>query len=304
MNRKILVEIIFSLVLFCCILFLRDYRVNAEYTIADSGFDSSYDSGGSSWSSSSSSSSSSSWSSSRSDYGSSSGSSYSGESDPVSVIIMFAFIIGIIIFAIKSNGGYQIPTRPLHDNINEAEVERKIKQYIPDFDKAKFLRDGFNTYLAVQSAWMNFKLEDVRNQITDELFNMYQSQLDTLEVKGEQNIMKDFKLNKSYLKGVNVQNDNIAINAGFVVEFYDYIIEQSSGKVLRGSDKNKIRITYDMKFRKTLNQDKVALKCPNCGADMKHINGYGVCEYCRTKIVTENQEWVLTDKKSINQIRL
>ncbi|MBR3152858.1 MAG: TIM44-like domain-containing protein [Clostridia bacterium] len=306
MYSKKILKIVFSLVIVFCILFLGNYKVNAQYTIADSGFDSSYDSGGSSSSWSSSSSSSSSWSSSSSDYGSRSSSSSSGSSDPVSVFIMFAFIIGMILWSIFSNNrGYKPPQRPLHDDsMNEAEVERKIKQYIPDFDKAKFLRDGFNTYLAVQSAWMNFKLEEVRSQLTDELFNMYQSQLDTLEVKGEQNIMKDFKLNRSYLKGVNVQNDNIAINAGFVVEFYDYIIEQSSGKVLRGSDKQKIRITYDMKFRKTLNKDKVALKCPNCGADMKHINGYGVCEYCRTKIVTENQEWVLTDKKSINQIRL
>ena len=53
---------------------------------------------------------------------------------------------------------------------------------------------------------MNFKLDDVKDVITDEIYNMYDSQLSTLEVKGEKNIMKDFKLVKSYLKDVNVQN--------------------------------------------------------------------------------------------------
>lgn len=296
--KKSILKIVILAVVAFCIFSIRSNKVLAFATIADSGFDSSYDSGGGG-----------SWSSGGSDYSySSSDSSYSssgssGEMSDSAAVLLLLFIIGVIIYGALSNRKTYTP-KPTMTMPNQDEIEKKIKQYIPDFDKAKFLEDGYQIYLDIQDAWMNFKLDDVKGKLTDELFNMYQSQLDTLEVKGEQNIMKDFKLNKSYLKDVLVQNENIAIKAVFVVDFYDYIINQGTGKVLRGSDKQKIRITYEMMFRKTLNKDNVTLKCPNCGGDMTHINGYGVCQYCRTKIVTENQEWVLTDKKSINQIRL
>ena len=147
---------------------------------------------------------------------------------------------------------------------------------------------------------MNFKLEDVRDIITDELYSMYESQLSTLEVKGEQNIMKDFVLKGSFLKDVTNQNDTITITTGYIIEFYDYIAEQATGKVLRGTSNRKVRITYEMKFRQTLDESKKVTKCPNCGADIE-MNTSGICEYCHNKLVTENTKWVLTEKKTMNQ---
>ena len=294
----LLLVVIFN-ALICC-------RVKATDTIADSGFGSSYSGGGSSHSSSHSSS----YSSSHSSSGSSGSSKSWSEMTPlertVNVIVgvfsmtfVGGFYIAIIIIVLKNRSKTLVVTEQ-----QKIETENKIKQYIPDFDKDKFLADGYQIYLDVQDAWMNFKLEDVKDKITDEMFNMYESQLATLEVKGQQNVMKDFHLRSSYLKGVNVQNDNIAINAVFVVDFYDYIIEQATGKVVRGTDKSKLLITYEMEFRKTLNKENVKIKCPNCGAELDKLNGFGECEFCRTKIVTENQEWVLTNKKTVSQINL
>lgn len=227
-----------------------------------------------------------------------------GAGDVIASLIVFAVIILYVIIkaaAGSSKTTYQpVRTQPINDN----DVVNKIKQYIPNFDKSKFIEEGYGIYLAVQDAWMNFKLEDVKNVLTDEMYNMYESQLDTLQVKGEQNIMKDFVRKNAYLKNVEVQNDNITITACYVIEFYDYIIEQSSGKVLRGSSNNKIRITYNMKFRKTVNAKSVLTNCPNCGAKLEEMNGAGTCKYCGSKIVYENSKWVLTDKKNIGQTRI
>lgn len=274
--------------------------INKKVVIADSGFDSSYDSGGSDWGGSSD------WGSSSSDWGSSSyyggsGGGGGGAADTVISIIIFIIIIAIILGASsKSKPTPQMPTI----NTNDAEVENRIKQYIPNFDKAKFLEDGYGIYLAVQNAWMNFKLEDVKDVITDEMFNMYETQLATLEVKNQQNIMDGFVKQKACLKDVVKQNDNITITAYYVVDFYDYIIDRNTKNVLRGSKSNKIRITYEMKFRKTLNTKSVVENCPNCGAKLEGMNGAGTCKYCGSKIVYENAKWVLTDKKNVGQIRL
>ena len=58
-----------------------------------------------------------------------------------------------------------------------------------------------------------------------------------------------------------------------------------------------------MKFRKTLDESKKVTKCPACGAEIE-MNNTGICSYCRSKLVTENTEWVLTEKNTLNQENL
>lgn len=264
--------------------------IKDDVVFADSGFGTSYDSGGSDFGSS--------------DYGSSSSwdydDDYSGSmGSSITSIIIFIIIMIIITSMTKNSNQTQNTTTT---QINDNDIDNKIKQYIPNFNKDKFLQQGYNIYLDVQNAWMNFSIDDVKDKITDELYNMYDSQLSTLEVKGEQNIMKDFALRKSYLKDVVNQNDNITITAGYVIELYDYIIEQSTGKVLRGFPNNKLCITYEMKFRRTLDESNKVENCPNCGAKID-MNSSGICEYCGSKIVLDNIKWVLTEKKTIKQDR-
>lgn len=276
--------------------------MNKKVVIADSGFDSSYDSGGSSDCGGSSD-----WGSSSYDYGSSSysGSGGGGGGSIGATILVFTIIIVIYILLGSGKSGNSSTNVPIYmPPVNENEALNKIKQHIPDFDRTAFLNQGYQIYLDVQNAWMNFNLDSVKDKLTDEMFNMYESQLDTLEVKGEQNIMKDFTKVREAIGSVDVQNGNITISAYYVVEFYDYIVEKSSGKLLRGVSNRKIRITYEMKFRQTLDKSSLVTHCPNCGADLGAINGATTCKYCGSKIVSENAKWVLTDKKNIRQYRL
>lgn len=267
---------------------------------ADSGFDSSYDGGGSSYSGGSD------YSYSGSDYYSSSSGSYSGGGGGFSTFVTIVIVIIIIVIALSKQNGNTTTVAPatFKANVNDEDIVNKVKTFIPDFNKEAFLQDGYQIYLDVQDAWMNFNLEKVRDKISDEMFNMYQSQLSTMEVKGEQNIMRGFTKQAAYLKDVVGQNDNITITATYVVDFYDYIVDKNTGRVLRGTAGSKIRITYDMKFRKTIDASKVVDHCPNCGAKFENINGAGVCEYCGSKVVSENAKWILTDKKNIGQTRL
>ena len=71
---------------------------------------------------------------------------------------------------------------------------------------------------------MNFELDKVRDVMTDEMFNMYESQLTSMEMKGEQNIMKDFRLLNSAITNASLQNNMMQVTTRYVIEFYDYII--------------------------------------------------------------------------------
>lgn len=285
------IVIVISMMTSLCFVF------NSNPSHADAGYHSSY-SGGSSSSSHSSSSSYSSSSHSSSSYSSGSSSS-SGEGSLAGFIIWIIIIVIIIYFSSRKGKTSAPALTKLQSN---AAAIAKLKQLIPDFDEKKFLQNGYQMFLDVEDAWMNFKLEDVHNIITDEMFNMYESQLSSMEIKGEQNIMNGFVLRDSAITNCVDQNDNVEVTAKYIIEFYDYIIEKESGKVLRGSKTNKLRMYYDFTFIMKNTEEKID-KCPNCGAPVE-VNASGVCPYCNSKIVGENTSWVMSKKVCTRQVNL
>lgn len=295
-RKNIIKKILITLGILCSVI-LTFTVIYERPTFADSGHSVSHSSSHSSHSSSHSSSSSRRSSSSSSRSSSSRSSSSSG--DPfvamTSVIIMIAIIVIWTIMANKK----QLHKIVINKN-NEDEIENKIKKSIPNFNKQEFLKQGYSIYYDIQMAWMDFKLEDIKDKVTDEIYTMYESQLATLEVKGEQNIMKNIQLKQSCLKDVTNQNGTITIKTNYVIEMYDYIADVNTKKLIRGEDKKKIRILYEMSFRKTLNENEKITHCPNCGAKVE-MNSTGTCEYCGSKLVSENTKWVLTEKKVIEQ---
>ena len=139
--------------------------ISKNVVLADSGFGTSYDSGGSSYSGGS--------YDYDYDYDYDSGDYSSDDSGDIS---MFAAIVGFTIFIIiivaicmgsstsnQSTSGV-VPSKSLPD---ENAIENKIKSYIPNFNKQEFLDNGYSIYKDVQNAWMNFKLDDVKDVITD-----------------------------------------------------------------------------------------------------------------------------------------
>ena len=161
-------------------------------TIVDSGFDSGYsdyDSGswdsdyGSSWGSSS-------WDDDDDDYYYSSGSSSGEPADPVAVIVVlaiFLLIFGIVLFI-----------KACYANIRKkAQQQRGIYNKIfmhfgltpGDGCDSEIIQTAYENYVKIQKAWMYRDLEPVRNLLSDEMYNMYQMQLDTLIEDKQINMM-------------------------------------------------------------------------------------------------------------------
>lgn len=306
---KIIGIIIISVIIFCAVSIIEQ-----RTTFADSGHSTSHHSRSSSSSSKSSSSksrSSSSSSSRRSSSSKSRNSSSSGSSgvkmSKKAALIVLICIAGIPVSLIiigskissRSRKKY-ISTITKKETISE-NINNKIKSKIPDFDAKEFISDAFNIYKDIQVAWMNFDLESVRNFITDEMFNMYQSQLAVMEASNEQNIMKDMIMQDGYIVDAVEQNGVLTIVTQYIIDQYDYVADRTTGKLIRGENKYKMRVEYLMKFRLNIDASQVIDHCPNCGAKIEKINGSGVCEYCGSKIVSGNKNWVLTEKQVINQ---
>lgn len=259
---------------------------------ADSGFDSSYDSGGSSWGGSSDSwDSSSSWDSSDSS---------SGSGKPASLTsLMIVVVLFIVVFVIENEISKRKTEKKQIIKSKDMDLDL-ISKIDPNLNLYEFKNEAFNIYKDVQEAWMNLDDGKIRTLTTDELYNMYSMQLDTLKVKNEKNIMKEINLVTASLTNLKIENNIETATVIMTVNCYDYIVD-SQNKVVRGNDKNKIEITYELTYIKSVGE-KVN-KCPNCGAEINDDNST-TCEYCRAIITRNTSKWVLSKKQSLNQRQL
>ncbi len=263
---------------------------------ADSGWDSSYGGGSSSWGGGSSS-----WDSGSSSWGSSSGFSYSGDGidDPVSVTILVLIVMGVVLVCVfAASKTKNASTVGSLRKITPYDIE-KIKQALPNFDKSAFRMQTFDIYKRIQVAWMDFAYEDLRKYTTDELYNLYHSQLVALQMKKQKNVMKDFELKAFEVVGMERVENTIALKVRMTVECKDYVVDKEN-KVVRGTDKQKMVYDYEMTFVKGM--DTKGNKCPNCNAPLENTNS-AVCPYCDSVIISENYDWVLAKKQMINQYR-
>lgn len=153
---------------------------------------------------------------------------------------------------------------------------------------------GYQIYLDVQTSWMNFDYDTLRTLVTDELFNMYQTQLAPMEVKEQQNIMSDFKLQEIVLVSSSIENNIITTEILLTVSFFDYIVNKNK-KVIRGNKNRKVVMTYLLTF---VSNDREIEKCPHCGAQLE--KGSTICAYCKTTIQSANQ-MKLAKKEALRQ---
>ena len=272
-------------VVFFLVLILVTQVVPAH---ADSGWDSSYDSGGSS---------SSSW-----DSGSSSSEEYSSSLGMFGLMLeMGAIVVSLVIIVICiliDSKRKRVPVNVQQSIVPSYDVE-EIKQVLPDFDKNVFRMLTFDIYKRIQVAWMDFDYEALRQYTKDELYNLYHSQLIALQVKKQRNIMRDFKLKSFEIVGMERVENTIALKVRMMVECFDYVVDKE-GKVVRGTDRQKMVYDYEMTFIKGM--DTKVNKCPNCNAPQENTNS-SVCPYCDSVIVSSNYDWVLAKKQMINQYR-
>lgn len=275
---------------------------------ADSGWDSDYDSGG--WDSGSDWDSGSSWDSDW-DYdsgtfwsGGSYSSSFDGEGNIIaSVIIVIIIVIVILSITNKNNrnkpnsGGRITPTKS--NNYQDVSTS-KIVEVDPTINIADLKSKAFTIYRDIQTAWMNFDTDTIRKLTTDEIYNMYSSQLETLKLKGQKNIMKDIALEEAKIIDIKKVNNIITVSVYLRVKCYDYVIKEATGETVRGKDKQKIIIEYVISLVKSAVNNNTEEKCPNCGAPVE-INSSATCPYCDSTLVKDAGDYVMSKKTCIGQ---
>lgn len=178
---------------------------------------------------------------------------------------------------------------------NKRIVAADFNKYIKKETQEEFIKKRYEDFVAIQCAWMDFDYNALREKTTDELYNQYIMQLETLKVKKQQNIMKDFEFFSGEIVSVSKENNKLYVTIKLCAEFYDFIIDTNKQEIIRGTRKDKEMPTYEMIFVKSVKTPNTNC-CPNCGAKLNKKN-IDTCEFCKTKITKETEDWLLASKK-------
>lgn len=272
-------------------------------SIADVGDFESYDSdwGSSDWDSSDWDSSD--WSSSSDDYYSYGGTS-SYDSNGAGVFI--AFIIIMVIYILTKKGKVTVPNAPttashgyIRDEARSKEVGEKIRETDKFFNDEKFLSWAKTSFIKLQTAWTERDWEAIRPIESESLFEQHSKQLKGYIDRKQINKMDRISVNYAELVSYSTDNEKDTLVVALNSSMNDYIIDEVTGKVVKGDKDRRLTNTYKLTFiRKkgvltSEGTDKVnTTNCPNCGAPTT-ITSSGKCEYCGAVITTGDHDWVL-----------
>lgn len=215
-------------------------------------------------------------------------------------LIEISIIVGaLIVFILFAEIGDRIEKKKKKKNLKLKEnmTLEKLHEYLPDTDIDLLLKEMYTVYLQLQNAWMNFDYDKMRDNTTDELYNQYEMQLKTLEVKNQKNVMTDFNFVNGTITDIDNNKDALSITTEMEIEFFDYIVDKDN-KVVRGNKNRKVTMHYKMIFKKGTPKHKF---CTNCGAKIKESASVK-CESCGTIINQESSKWVLSKKEALAQI--
>lgn len=246
------------------------------------------------------------------DYG---GSSYSGDVDPVSVIIGIGIVVVIIIISTiggtkkKSGGGTTRPSSMNGANVvlpNRTEqIEGIIKQKDPNFSASDLITFTKQVYIDIENAWCKRDMTPVRPVMHENLYNTTCKQV---QAKIEQGVVYHYEsiaIDTAYLTSYERDSQFEYVTAYLTSRMIDYQVDEKTGKIIRGDKTTRWVQKYKMKFVRSLGVETktetgkmTGHNCPNCGAPLE-ISSSGVCEYCGSVVTTGQYSWVLTDFSGI-----
>ena len=215
--------------------------------------------------------------------------------------LITVIIIVVIIILLNNKNGRKPVSRTSYNNIPVVLGNEAFSKY-PNFNKDNFLSEAFEIYKGIQTAWSEFDYDSIRKLTTDEMYNMYKMQLETLNIKNEKNIMKDFNKNFIGITDISEVNGVLTVKVRLNVSQKDYVINSMTQQVTRGNANMSFNVAYDLTFVNNVKKE-VLNNCPNCGAPISN-SGSQKCEYCNADLVGNSSDnWVLAKKETVKQWR-
>ena len=162
------------------------------------------------------------------------------------------------------------------------------------FNEAMFLTKIDNVFVKLLTAAMLDEMDSVKHFISDDVYNIYKSKVDSLNAVGHRQMYDELNVKNSRISNIEVNENNYIITVNLQARYMDYILDLESGNKVSGNDSSRIEVGYTLKFVKdasALTQGMVR-RCPGCGSPMD-INNDGKCSYCGGIYNLQDYDWIL-----------
>ena len=176
----------------------------------------------------------------------------------------------------------------------------------PNFSVEAFKQRLSNIYVRLQNAWQAKDLEPVRPFLTDALYNQYDMQLSNYRHTKTTNVVEHIAVLGISITGWKQQGGEDVIIAVLRSRINDYVIDDATGQVVRGSRTAEKFMEYEYALSRKTGVKTASAKgvrtvnCPNCGSPID-INQSAVCKYCGSTLQAAPEEWVISGIKGLSQ---
>ena len=240
--------------------------------------------------------------------GGSSHHSSGGDTDLSEIVFVGMIIIWIVLYTTRAakrsgkNAGRRVNSRPVN-RLNS------IYQYLnidPNFSTYDFQQKVSNLYVRFQKEWQNKNIEPLRPYMTGAMFGQMNSQLDNYRRNNQTNHIERISVLDTDILGWKQENGYDIIIVKLNTRIVDYVTDDYTGQVIRGSATKEKFMTYEWTLVRTTgvttarSTGTTSQICPYCGAHVD-INQNSVCEYCGSVLTTDTFDWAVSNIKGISQ---
>ena len=175
----------------------------------------------------------------------------------------------------------------------------EILKYDKEFSEAKFKTYVNNVFVQIKLGFMSSNLERVKHFMSEELYQGYVKNLDSLKQKNH--IMMYDELNAYDVSIVKCEKieDRLRITVNLISRALEYTIDKNTRKIISGDNTKRITRNNLLVFEKKIASDtqKIGRVCEACGATID-VNQNGKCSYCGTIYNLEKYNWILVSEKN------
>ncbi|MBQ9413786.1 MAG: TIM44-like domain-containing protein [Clostridia bacterium] len=235
-------------------------------------------------------------------------------SDEETLYTMIALgVIAVIVFLVvwKKLGGKKAPrtTTIAGGKATDPATLRSVADYKtvdPQFDDAAFREKLANLYVQLQNSWEGKNLAPLRPYLSDAFYAQMDRQLEHYRQSRQTNRMERIAVLDVRLVGWKQAGGHDIMIARLRTRLVDYVVDDASGRLVRGSQTAEKFMTYEWQLERTSGVQTGAStgttvhNCPNCGAALD-VNHSAQCPYCDSILTVDTFDWVLTGIKGLAQ---
>lgn len=209
---------------------------------------------------------------------------------------IYSYILGVDINIKTRKVVFNTKLTSFNDSVDPSVYREELLKINSDYTEEYIVNNAYKVYEALQYAWSNFDYEGMRKLISDELYNNYVVQLDTLKLKNQRNVMEDISLLGGQIVDYSLSDNTLSVTIKLRVSQKDYIVN-AKNKIVRGNDKVHI-CTYKLYLEKGMK--KQLRNCPNCGAQVSNAASK-TCPNCGADLIDVSNDFIIVKKQIVNQ---